>query len=65
MRTIKLICWVATILGGVIGSGVFLYGMTAVESDMQMGSLSAFAIGFAVLPYCLARAITEIDELGK
>ncbi|NGX85148.1 hypothetical protein [Aequorivita sp. KMM 9714] len=60
MEIFKKICWIATIVGGMIGSLIFIYAMSASESDMQMGSLSAFAIGFVVLPYCIARAVSEL-----
>jgi len=51
--------WILTIVGSVLGM-IALAGALLAGSAPQQAALAAIAVGFAVLPYCVARAVTEL-----
>ena len=60
-KTIKLALWGLVILGSIIGA----YKVLIALLDTNLGwpataATAAIGIGFAVVPYCLARAVNEI-----
>lgn len=65
MKIIGIIFWVLTILGGLAAILAFVFGMLGAENDMQMASVSASAMGFVVIPYCISRAISELKGTNK
>jgi len=61
-RIIRIICWLM-VIGGVGGGGLILVtGMTAARSAPQEAVVVSLALACAILPYCFARAITEITR---
>ena len=58
----KTALWILTVLGSLIGGLTLLVGLLAAQSSPQEASVSAMAIAFAVIPYCLARAVSELGK---
>ena len=54
------VLWILTILGALLGGAWFLLGSTLTESAPQAASVAAQALCWAVIPYVIARAVTEI-----
>ena len=52
---------VVTIVGGLIGA-LLLFVSFAMDSAPQQGALAATAVGFAVIPYCITRAIQLLTD---
>jgi len=56
----KAFFWTLAILGALIGLLILLFGLPTANGAPQEASISAIAIACAVIPYCLARGVTEI-----
>lgn len=54
--------WILTIVGSVLGAGIVLLGMSTAKGAPQEAAAAAIGIGFAVIPYCLARAVSEMKR---
>ena len=52
---------IVTIIGGLVGA-LLLFVSFAVDSAPQQGALAATAVGFAVIPYCITRAIQLLTD---
>ena len=52
---------VVTVVGGLIGT-LLLFVSFAMDSVPQQGALAATAVGFAVIPYCITRAIQLLTD---
>ena len=52
---------VVTIIGGLIGV-LLLFISFAMDSAPQQGALAATAVGFAVIPYCITKAIQLLTD---
>lgn len=52
---------VVTIVGSLIGTLLLFFSFT-MDSAPQQGALAATAVGFAVIPYCITRAIQLITD---
>jgi len=55
--------WFVTALASFLGALLFVFGIPSAESAVQESAIAAIAIGLAVIPYCLARAATELKAL--
>lgn len=53
--------WILTIVGALIGGSFFLLTLLTADSAPQEASGAALAIGCAVIPYVLARAVSELS----
>jgi len=58
----RKLLWLLTILGSVFGAVIVLGGVSAAKSAVQECSAVSIGLAFAVIPYCLARAWTEIGK---
>jgi hypothetical protein len=61
--------WILTIIGSVIGGLMTVVGILraiAVQTNGELvgGSMAAIGVGCAVIPYCLARAVSEMGKSG-
>jgi hypothetical protein len=54
--------WVLTIIGSVLGGLTLFASIVFTSGAPQQGALAAVAVGFAVIPYCLARAAAQIGK---
>lgn len=52
--------WVLPLIGAIVGIVEFISAWGAQDSSPKQAALAAFAIAWAVIPYCLARAIIGI-----
>jgi len=57
MRTVL---WLLTIVGSLFGAIYCIAALSVAKSAMQEAAWAAIAVAFAVIPYCLARAVSEI-----
>ena len=64
MKTLALLfvqfLWLFTILGCLLGALIGITGILAAKGAPQEASAAAIAVACAVIPYCLARAVSEI-----
>lgn len=58
----KKFLWILTAIGSVLGGLVALIGVTAANGAPQEAAAAAMGIAFAVIPYCLARAASEMEK---
>ena len=54
--------WVCTMLGSLIGLFFLLVVLTAAKGAPQEAAGAAIAVACAVIPYCLARAVSELER---
>ncbi len=62
-RGLLTFLWVLTILGTLIGGGLFALGWMSATSAPQEAAAGALGIALAVIPYCLARAVQELNRM--
>ncbi len=51
--------WLITIMGALFGGAILAVGFASANGAPQQAAAAALGIGCAVIPYCLARAISE------
>jgi hypothetical protein len=56
--------WLVTIIMSFVGAVVGFGGMYAATSAPQEAAAAAMGMTCAVIPYCIARALSEIRSLG-
>lgn len=56
----KAICWSLTILGSLLGGFILFSGIAEARSAPQQAAAAAMGAACAVIPYCLARAVSEL-----
>lgn len=54
--------WVLTIIGSVIGGLVVLVTLGSAKGAPQEAAGAAIGLSFAILPYCIARALSELGR---
>jgi len=54
--------WIITIIGAVLGTLTLLGTLFGSNGAPQEAAGAAIAVAFTVIPYCLARAISEIQS---
>lgn len=55
--------WVVTIIMSLIGAIIGFTGMHTATSAPQEAAAAAMGLAWAVIPYCIARAFTELRSL--
>ena len=65
MQGIIIVVWIIAILG--VGAGVLILvgGFATASGAPQEAVVAALACACAILPYCFARAVTELVRSGK
>jgi hypothetical protein len=58
----KKFLWVMTAIGSVLGGFVMLIGVGGATGAAQEASAAAIGLSMAVIPYCLARAASEMSK---
>ena len=53
--------WALAIVGAIIGATTFIGTAMTADSAPKEAAGAAMALGFAVIPYCFARACSEIS----
>lgn len=62
LRLITVICWIGAIGGVGVGFIILLYGFDRSQNGMQEINFMVLACVSAILPYCFARAVSEIIQ---
>jgi sugar phosphate permease len=57
------IFWILTILGSALGALTALVGVMTAKGAPQEAAAAAVGLAFAVIPYCLARAVGELSAI--
>jgi sugar phosphate permease len=52
--------WVLTIIGSVIGGLLILFTLLSAKGAPQEAAGAAVGLSFAIIPYCIARALSEM-----
>ena len=58
----KIVAWLLAILGVIAGGYQYWLTVMHAETAPQQAAGSAMALVWIIGPYCLARAITELDS---
>lgn len=61
-KGMKTFLWAITALGSVLGSLIVIFGVTNATGAPQEAAAAAIGLSFAVIPYCLARAASELGN---
>ena len=56
------ICWAMTLLGCLMGVAIIILGFASAQGAPQEAVVAALGIACAVIPYCFARAVTELGK---
>lgn len=56
----KLVAWVLCLMFSIIAGLVLLAGLMTATSAPQQGAVAAIAVAIAVIPYCFAKAVSEL-----
>lgn len=54
--------WVVTVICSLLGALTAIFGIASANGAPQEAAVAAIAIAFAVIPYCLARAVSELGR---
>lgn len=65
MQIIIIIAWIISLLGVGLGGLVLIGGFSMASGAPQEAVVCALACACAILPYCFARAITELIRSGQ
>jgi hypothetical protein len=57
MRTLL---WLLTVVGSLFGALIGIVGVLTAHGAPQEAAAAAVAVACAVIPYCLARAVSEL-----
>ena len=59
--TMIKVLWVFTLLGSLLGGLFGVLGLLTAHGAPQEAAAAAIAVACAVIPYCFARAASELD----
>jgi predicted permease len=65
MKNIQIILWTGVIVGVIIGAFILIVGMMAASGPRREAVVICLALACAILPYCLARAFSEMCNMGN
>lgn len=54
--------YIVTIFAALYGGAELVIGLSLAESAPQQAAIAAMSIAYAVIPYCVARAASEIKQ---
>ena len=57
---IETLLWIVTILGSILGVVILIGTLLSADGAPQQASGAAVSVALAVIPYCVARAVTEL-----
>ena len=58
----KKFLWIVTIIASIIGALLAFVGVVAANGAPQEAAAAAVGLACAVIPYCLARAVSELGS---
>lgn len=56
----KKLLWILTMASSTFGAIVFMLGIVSANGAPQQAAAGAVGLAFAAIPYCLARAYSEL-----
>ncbi|MBK7096740.1 MAG: hypothetical protein IPH57_17375 [Saprospiraceae bacterium] len=59
----KKLSWIFTIIGAILGIVILFATLFDSTGAPQQAAGAAIAVAFAVIPYCIARAISELQSV--
>ena len=59
MAMFRLSFWVLSIIGALAGIYILIQGARKAPTEREMAECATIAIACAMVPYCLARAVSE------
>lgn len=59
MAVLRQALWILSILGAVAAIYVMVHALRKAPTDQDLANCAIMAIACALIPYCLARAVTE------
>ena len=62
MKYLKMLCWLFVMICSIVAGLVAIAGVSSAQGAPQEAAVMAAAIGIAVIPYCFARALSEIGK---
>ncbi len=65
MKVFLTLVWTLVLGGVILGAIILITGMTAAASAPQEAVIISLALACAILPYCFARALTQIANVSK
>jgi hypothetical protein len=63
LKIISAALWLFTLAGGLFGGLTLIVGLASANGAPQQAAAAGMALGYAVIPYCISRAVTEIINL--
>ncbi len=57
---IETLLWIVTILGSILGVVILIGTLLSADGAPQQAAGAAVSVALAVIPYCVARAVTEL-----
>lgn len=61
----RIFAWLMVIIGSVVGGFVFITGFLTANGAPQQAAAASAGVAFVVIPYCAARAISMLWDIGK
>ena len=58
----KKFLWILVIVGSIFGGLMAFIGVAAAQGAPQEAAAAAMGVAFTVIPYCLARAVSEMGK---
>jgi len=58
----KKFFWIITAISSVLGALTAIGGVSAANGAPQEAAAAAMGVAFAVIPYCLAKAVSEYGK---
>ena len=65
MRVLIAIAWLVSLLASVAGCGVLISGVAGATSAPQEAAAAGIALGVVIIPYCIARALSGLNENSR
>ncbi len=59
---IRIVAWLFALLGALLGGGVLTIGVLGASGAPQEAAAAAIAACCAIVPYCIARALSELTR---
>ena len=62
MATLRRVLWLLTIIGAVTGMYIMIQTFRKAETAQEQADCATVAIACVLIPYCLARAVSESNK---
>lgn len=62
-KGLAALLWLLSIIGGVYGGLSLILWLETADNAIKQAAAAGMAVGYAVIPYCISRAVTELISL--